>query len=158
MALIITGYPISRASSIASASSLTVPPEPGTTGTPAARMVSRATALSPMPRIWSGVGPTNARSAPPADLGELRVLGQESVTGVHGFGPRDFGGGDDPRHLEVRLRRPGRPDTDGLVGEAHVQRFLVRFRVDRDRRNVQLPAGPDDTERDLAPVRDQKAS
>ena len=62
VALIMTGNPISRARASASSSSSTMPSEPGTTGTPAARIVSRATALSPMARIWSGVGPTKTRS------------------------------------------------------------------------------------------------
>ncbi len=58
-ALMITGNPMSRASDTASSTSAITPSLPGTTGSPAARMVRRATALSPIWRIISGVGPMN---------------------------------------------------------------------------------------------------
>ena len=59
-ALIITGKPMRRASSNASSSSSSGA-EPGTTGTPASIIVRRASALSPMRRICSGVGPMKTR-------------------------------------------------------------------------------------------------
>ncbi len=52
----------SAASRAAAASSMR-PPEPGAVGTPARAATSRATALSPMARIVSGLGPTNASPA-----------------------------------------------------------------------------------------------
>ena len=47
-ALTITGRPMSRATTSASAASSMMPSEPGVTGTPAAVIVARAAALSPM--------------------------------------------------------------------------------------------------------------
>ena len=61
-ALIMMGKPISRATVVASSASVRIPSEPGTVGTPTSIMVRRAVALSPMARIWSGVGPMNTRS------------------------------------------------------------------------------------------------
>ncbi len=55
-ALISTGKPIPRAASSASSGSA-MASVPGTMGTPTSAMVRRAVALSPICRIWSGVGP-----------------------------------------------------------------------------------------------------
>ena len=56
-ALISTGKPISLAIFIASASLVTAPSEPGTTGMPSFLAVSFASILSPMMRMCSDVGP-----------------------------------------------------------------------------------------------------
>ena len=37
------------------------------------------------------------------DLGEARILGQESIPGMDGLGAGDLGGGDDGRDVEVAL-------------------------------------------------------
>jgi Mg/Co/Ni transporter MgtE len=55
--LTITGRPMARTTSSASATSPITPSEPGVTGTPAAVMVVRAMALSPISSIDSGPGP-----------------------------------------------------------------------------------------------------
>ena len=60
-ALMITGKPIPRASSSAVSTSGITPSLPGTTGSPASFMVRRATALSPILRIISGVGPMKVK-------------------------------------------------------------------------------------------------
>ncbi len=54
-----TGRPMRRATSSASPASSITPSEPGVTGTPAAIIVARAAALSPMRSIDSGAGPMN---------------------------------------------------------------------------------------------------
>jgi hypothetical protein len=56
-----TGKPIVRAIAIASSLSASVPSLPGSSGRPAAFIVARATALSPILRIISGVGPMNTK-------------------------------------------------------------------------------------------------
>ena len=56
-ALMITGKPIFSAKASASSTSSTGPGEPGTTGTLLAIIAARAAALSPIVRIWCGVGP-----------------------------------------------------------------------------------------------------
>ena len=55
----ITGKPILMAYSSASSTSSTGPGVPGTTGTSFAIIAARAAALSPIVRIWCGVGPMN---------------------------------------------------------------------------------------------------
>ena len=57
-----TGRPTSRATASAWAASVITPSEPGVTGTPAAIMVARAMALSPMSSIDSGPGPMKVMS------------------------------------------------------------------------------------------------
>ena len=59
VALMMTGKPIPSATCSASSGSSMVPSDPGTVGTPASFASRRAVALSPIWRIWSGVGPMN---------------------------------------------------------------------------------------------------
>ena len=56
------GKPTSSAAAFASSGSETTPSDPGTVGTPTSIMVLRAVALSPIDRIWSGVGPMKTSS------------------------------------------------------------------------------------------------
>ena len=58
-------------------------------------------------------------------------------------------------HVEVAVGAARRPDADGLVGEAHVQRVLVRLGVDGDRLDAELAAREDDPQGDFATVGDQ---
>ena len=58
-----SGYPSDDAAAFAPTSSPTCPSEPGTTGTPAARITERACALSLIARIAPGGGPTNTMPA-----------------------------------------------------------------------------------------------
>ncbi len=78
-----------------------------------------------------------------ADLGELGVLRQESVTRMDGVSPGDLGGGDDAGDVEVRFARRRGPDADVVIGEAHVQRFAIGFGVHRDGLHAELAAGAD---------------
>ncbi len=50
-----------------------------------------------------------------AHLGEVRVLRQESVARMDRFDVGHFGGGDDRRNVEVRLRARRRTDADRVV-------------------------------------------
>ena len=81
-----TGKPISRAMPIASSTSVRMPSLPGTMGRPAAFIVRLASALSPMRRIISGLGPMNVNLARLAHLDEVRVLRQEPIARVDGVG------------------------------------------------------------------------
>ena len=87
--------------------------------------------------------------------GERRILRQEPVARVDRVGAGLAGclknGGD----AQVALARVRRTDADRLVSAPHVQRVLVRRRVDGDALQAELPAGPDRPERYLAAVRDQ---
>ena len=68
----------------------------------------------------------------PAGRRETGVLGQETVAGMDRVSARLPGGFDDGLHIQVALAGRWRPDVDGLVGVAHVERLLVRVGVDGD--------------------------
>ena len=70
---------IARASSIVSTGSVV----PGTIGTPAAAISSRARVLDPIASIALEGGPMNVIVRILEGLGEARVLGQEAIAGVH---------------------------------------------------------------------------
>src|SRR5215203_3368497 len=89
---------------------------------------------------------------PLADLGEAGVLGVEAVAGVDRVGAGELGGGDDRGYVEVAAAGGRRADADGLVGKHPVQRVGVGRGVDRDAPYLELAAGPDDAQGDLAPV------
>ena len=90
-----------------------------------------------------------------ADLREVRALRQEAVPGMDRVGAGDFGGAEDGRHAQIAVGAPGRADADVFVGEAHVQRVLVRLRVDRDGLDAELAARANDAQRDFAAIGDQ---
>src|SRR5262249_34385228 len=90
-----------------------------------------------------------------ADVRKLRVLGEEPVAWVDRVGAGYFGGGDQPRNVEVRLARWRGADADIVVGEAYVERLAVSLGVDRHGLHAKLAAGADHAQRDLAPIGDQ---
>jgi hypothetical protein len=85
-------------------------------------------------------------------LGEVRVLGQEAVAGVHGVRAGFLGGPDVLGRIEV-----GR-DVGRLVRRAEVERAAVVRRRDGDRRDPQLAARAEDAECDLPAVRYEQLS
>ncbi len=89
-----------------------------------------------------------------ARLGELRVLGEETVAGMDGVGAGDLGGGDDARDVEVGLARRSGPDADVVVGEAHVERFAIRFGVHGHRLDAELATGANHTEGNFSAISD----
>ena len=131
---------------------------PGTVGTPAASAFRLEVILSPI--ACDRIGRRPNPDQPGADHlpSELRILGEEPVTGMDGVG---FGR---PRHLkdsggiEIRLGRRRRTDVPGLVGDLDMQRVPVEFRIDSDRPQSHLLSRPDDADRNLAPVGDEQSS
>mmetsp|Transcript_23272 Transcript_23272/g.40173 ORF Transcript_23272/g.40173 Transcript_23272/m.40173 type:complete len:588 (-) Transcript_23272:1110-2873(-) len=89
------------------------------------------------------------------DLHKLRVLGQEAIAGVNGLRPGDFAGGDDGRKAQIGLRGGRRADADTFVGHAHMHGVGVRSGMHRHRGDAHFARGPDDPQRNLAPVGDQ---
>src|SRR5690606_1814065 len=87
--------------------------------------------------------------------GEVRALGEEAVAGVDGVAAGAERGLDQRVRAEVALGGGRRADAVRLVSGEHVGREAVGIRVDRHGTDAQLVAGTDDTERDLAAVRDQ---
>ena len=117
------------------------PGEPGRIGTPISRMKPRARSFTPIMRITSGFGPMNLMPRRFADLGEVGVLAQKAVAGMDGVDVGDLRRADDRRNVEIAARALGRPDADGLVGEAHVRAVAVGLGVDGDRLDPQFLAG-----------------
>jgi hypothetical protein len=78
-----------------------------------------------------------------ARLGEVGVLGQEAVPGVHGLRTGAQRGADD--RLDVEVGQPGlcRSEEHRLVGLADVQRIAIRLAEDGDRREAALPQRAD---------------
>ena len=122
-------------------------------GTPAACMRSRAAALEPMTSIASAGGPIQVRPAF-STAREGRVLGQEPVAGVDRLGAGALRCVDHSLLGEVALRRRSWAQQVGLVGGTHVERVAIRFRVDGDRRDPELPRCAEDPDRDLATIGD----
>ncbi len=69
-----------------------------------------------------------------ADLGEVGVLGQESVAGMDRLHVGDFGGGDDAVDLEIAFGGRGVADADRLVGQLQIGGVACR-RWNRRRRS-----------------------
>ena len=93
--------------------------------------------------------------AAPANLREVVVLSQESITRMDRLHVGDLGGGNDPRDVEVRLGGRRVADADRLVRQLQVRRVLVRGGIDHRRLHAHLAAGADDPQCDLAPVCDE---
>src|ERR1700674_4681452 len=87
-----------------------------------------------------------------ADLGEVGVFGEESVSRVDGIYIRDFGGADYLGDVQITLAAPRRPDADCLVRKPDVKRVTVRFGIDRNRRYAQFLAGADNPQGDLPAI------
>ncbi len=108
----INGYPILAAWSTAAARSDTGSVVPGATGTPAADIRFRAAILSPMASMVSGSGPIQTspafltwRARRGDRAGEVGVLRQEAVAGVHRLRAAHPGRLDDRLSIEVGLGR-----------------------------------------------------
>ena len=128
---------------------------PGTIGTPASAMISRARVFEPIASIASARRADEDDAGLGAGLGELGVLGEEAVAGMDRLGARLLRRLDDLGDVQVALRRHRRADQEGLVGLAHVRGVAVDLRVDGDRADAHLLQRAGDADRDLAAVCDQ---
>ena len=90
-----------------------------------------------------------------AGAGEAGVLGQEPVARVDRLGPARPRRRDDPLDVQVALGGRAGPDQPRLVGAPHVQRPAIGLGVDRDRPDPELAQSAEDTDGDLAAVRDE---
>ena len=102
-----------------------------------------------------GFRPDKCNVALFAQLCEPAVLREESESRMNGVRPGDHRGADDILHIQVTLRRGGRPDTYRLIGKLCMQRVAVCLRVYGDCLNPHLTARADDTHSDLTAVCDQ---
>src|SRR5690606_37793727 len=88
--------------------------------------------------------------------GKLRVLGQESISGMNGLDPGTAGGVEDGRYVEVGVGRGRGADADGRVGFLHVQAPGLGIGIDGHGANTHAPAGADDATGNLAAVGDEE--
>jgi hypothetical protein len=87
--------------------------------------------------------------------GEVGVLGEEAVAGVHRVGAGLPRGVDDLVDDQVRVTRRAAAERERLVGRAHVQRVAVGVGVDRHAGQAGVLAGAGHAHRDLTAVGDQ---
>ena len=88
-------------------------------------------------------------------VGELGVLAQKAVAGVDGVAAGGLGHGEDGVHIEIAVRRAGGADAVGPLRQLDMKSLRIGLGVDHHRLDVQLPAGPEHPDGDLAPVGDQ---
>ena len=128
---------------------------PGRIGTPAARASRRARSLSPMSSIDFGRRADPGQAGPRHRLGEVAVLGEEAVAGMHGIGARRLGRRQDVVADEIALLGRRRADRLRLIRLRHMQRPGIGLGVDRDRLQAERAAAADDAAGDLAAIGDQ---
>ena len=87
-----------------------------------------------------------------AHFGKIGVLAEQSVTGMNGIDVGDFRGGDDGGHVEIAVGGTRRPDADGLVGEANMERVAIGLAVDGDGADAEFPAGVHDAQSNFAAI------
>ncbi len=88
-------------------------------------------------------------------LGEVGVLAQEAVAGVHRVGTGLQRRVDHLLDHQVGLRRRAAAECEGLVGHPGVQGVAVGVGVDRHRSQPRVPGCPDDPDGDLAAIGDE---
>ena len=101
------------------------------------------------------VGPDEGEPGRSDRLGEGGSFRQEAVARVDGVGAAGQRRLDDEVSAEVAVRSRRRSEPDGGVGRSDVQCLAIRVAVDRDGGDPQLVTGSDDSQRDLATVRDE---
>ena len=79
-----------------------------------------------------GGGANPGQTRVDALLSELRVLRQETVTGVHGVSAGADSNLNELIHHQVGLRRSGTAESVGFIGKLHVLGVAVRVSVDGD--------------------------
>ena len=101
-------------------------------------------------RLGSGANPSQASVN--NCTGEVRVLRQESVTGVDAVCSNFMRQGDQCRDVHVRLGSAIAGQAVGLVGNERVQRAGVSVGIDRDGSDAQVARRAGDADRDLPTV------
>ena len=90
-----------------------------------------------------------------AGVGEVRVLGQESVAGVDRLGAGGVGCGDDFVDAQIGFGGLGGSQVHGGVGGLDVSGVSVGVGVDGDCSDAQSATGADDAQGDFAAVGDE---
>ncbi len=90
-----------------------------------------------------------------AHFGKVGVFRQQSVAGMHRLDIGDLRRADDRRNIQIAQRQLRRPNADGLIGKAHVQRVAVRLAVNGDRADAQLLARANHAQCNLSAIGNQ---
>jgi hypothetical protein len=88
-------------------------------------------------------------------LGELGVLGEEAVTGVHRVGAAAGGDVEQLVDAQIAVGRGVATQRERLVGQPGGQAVAVAVGIDGDAGETRVLTGPDYPDGDLAPVGDQ---
>ena len=103
--------------------------------------------------VGGGADPNQA--GPDHGAGEVGVLGEEPVAGVHGIGAGPSGHGEQLFDDEVGVGARGSVETVGLVGQMRMHRVAILVSVDGNRGNAAVFCGSDHPDGDFAPVCDE---
>ena len=95
----------------------------------------------------------NLISAGLADLGEVGVFAQQSVAGMNRVHVGDLRRADHRGNVQIAFLQTGRPNADGFVGKANMQRVAVGLAIDGDRLDAEFLAGANDPQGNLPAVR-----
>ena len=87
--------------------------------------------------------------------GEVGVLREEPVPGMHTVGAAPVDRVEDRLGVEVALRSAAPAERECLVGHPDVHRVAVELGIDGDSRDAELAACADDPHGDLSTVCDQ---
>src|SRR6185295_3079338 len=87
-----------------------------------------------------------------ADLGEVRILGEEAITGMDGVRSGNLGRAEDVGNISIAECGVGRSDADLFVGGADMAARRIGFGEDRDRLDAEFLTGLNDPERDLTAI------
>jgi len=89
-----------------------------------------------------------------AYFGEVRVLGQKSVTRMNRVDIAHLGRAHDPINFQITFRAWRRANANRFIRQLDVERIDIRFRIDREGANAKFSAGANDAQCNLAAVRD----
>ena len=87
-----------------------------------------------------------------ANLGELRVFRQKSVSGMNGLNVADFRNTDQIFHQQVAVRCGCRADAIGFSSKVEVVCTSVCFAEDSDRFDAQFAAGANNSQCNFAAI------
>ena len=102
-----------------------------------------------------GIGADEHEAVLDHHLREIGVLREEAVAGMDRMRARDLGRGENGDLVEIGFARRRRPDAHARIRQPDVHRIGIGGRMHRHALDPHLPAGADDPERDLAPIRHQ---